>query len=269
MKIAILADHNHLPRARKQAESIRNVGHSFPIVVFTTKRLERDVLDVFYGISDVEVRATLQGVTRQPPMTANEPFYALAKQMDGDHWLYLSPDSIPLTQGWDLAIDAEYRKSDKRFLGITDYQPLNYVSMGVNRVDHGAPYLIECAVYPKDYWATTKHRIPNHNVHHEQQCRSERMNSAQVTTLIKSAGWSESIVRSDAVIATRTLYSSQEKTQDVGVAQASPVGDGAPDVDIDLKAIIAQAQGSTLPNETQGSNLPKVKRKRGFLKNLV
>ena len=206
MKIAILADQNNTPKARKQAEAIKQFGCSLPIVVFTSKSIERDVLDIFSGISGVTVKPTLQNIVRRPPMTSNEPFYHIAKEIgDADAWFYLSSDSIPLHSGWETDIEREYLRAGKPFMGIADYQPISYSSAGVNRVDHGAPYLLECAVYPADFWKNMRNRTPNYHVHHEQYARNERFPKAHITNLIFNANWKDTAIASGEAVATRVF----------------------------------------------------------------
>ena len=208
MNIAITVPAADFPRVKRLAELLhhwKDLGrHSYR--VYCTASRQADIQQLFNGLP-VQVIPSLPAINRLPPMTDNEPFYhAASKELDGP-WVFLSPDTLPLTPDWADQLERAYISAQKPYLGIAGYVPRKFKdSAGVERVHNGNPYLLQAAVYPPKLLAQIKAKILSPTAHHEITKANEVFHMAHLSDLIVSAEWNPNfrlVNATGAVLATR------------------------------------------------------------------
>ena len=210
MDIAILSPLSALPKIKKLAKLFRHWGgtpKNHQVLVCTTPSSVKDMATIWEGLN-AKIVPILPGVVRQPPMSENEPFFAVAQSMTKNPWVYLNPDTVPLVPEWADLLENEYLASGKSYLGIAGYIPQRYRdASGIDRVNAGEPYLLEAAVYPPSFPEQAKKSVLSRVAHHEVSSRYTTFPNAYLSELMVSAEWREDFRLKDCpkgtVLATR------------------------------------------------------------------
>lgn len=214
MDIAILSPLSALPKIKKLAKLFRQWGgtpKNHQVFVFTTSSAVPDVAKLWEGLN-AKVVPALPGVVRQPPMSENEPFAAVAAHLTKNPWVYLNPDTVPLVPEWADLLENEYLSSGKTHLGIAGYIPQRYRdSNGIDRVNPGEPYILEAAVYPPNFTVQSKKSVLSRVAHHEVSSRYVTFPNACLSERMISAEWRDNFRLADcpkeAVLVTRLANS--------------------------------------------------------------
>jgi hypothetical protein len=237
MEIAIPVNTSTLPLAHKLIEQLKQFGPysgSFLFRVICTPRAFPECRQIFSVLPNTQIEGTLPDVVRRHPLGANEMFNHVMKQMTNQHWLYLTPDCVPLGRGWLDALDSEYLGAGKRYMGVAAYTPVGQVDRsGVRRVDHGEPFLLENAVYPANMAKLVTENLMSSTFHHEFVRRRSAMADTRLTNLIldrqfKDDDWIRGGIQVLAIRMVRWQTEQQQVKPTVQAPVAPPPRERAP-----------------------------------------
>lgn len=162
MLLVIAMSHKDAHLALRQADRIAQWGglEDTPILVVANIRAKVDANNVaavlLQSVRCVEVRVLPRDDDTGWPVACNYMFKKVAgwAESRGQPWLFMEPDMVPLCPGWWQALESEYSRCGKRFMGVEN--ATRAIDRRTGEIVVIGKHMVGAGIYPANLASTSK-----------------------------------------------------------------------------------------------------------------